>query len=86
MTRQTATDYQDVRELYGIKDERALDDFMGMKNDILDNVPKFGEGSPEGKIIANMSLTYFDKTNSPTSVKMYVNEKLGSSTGWIEVI
>ena len=46
--------------------------------------PIEGVGSPEGVVVANYSKLYIDTTNAPTSVSIYFNSNIGSSTGWVE--
>lgn len=90
-TRQIITEYSEVRETYKITNEQAIEDLMAMKADIFQLLQQVntgvlsGVGSPEGDIESNSSRLYADLTNSPTSVTMYFNEDIGSTTGWVEV-
>ena len=94
-TRQSAVEYSDIRELYKLKDDNAVEDMAALKADIAaliniintgDLVPIQGVGSPEGIVTSNSSLTYIDTTLEPASVTMYVNQSINSTTGWIPVI
>ena len=94
-SRQLALEYSDIRDLYKLKDDNAVEDMAALKADIAaliniintgDLVPIQGVGSPEGVVTSNSSLTYIDTTLAPTSVTMYINESIGESTGWVQVV
>lgn len=94
-SRQLALEYSDIRDLYKLKDDNAVEDMAALKADIAaliniintgDLVPIQGVGSPEGVVTSNSSLTYIDTTSAPTSVTMYINESIGESTGWVQVV
>ena len=94
-SRQLALEYSDIRGLYKLKDDNAVEDMAALKADIAaliniintgDLVPIQGVGSPEGVVTSNSSLTYIDTTSAPTSVTMYINESIGESTGWVQVV
>ena len=94
-SRQLALEYSDIRGLYKLKDDNAVEDMAALKADIAsliniintgDLVPIKGVGSPEGVVTSNSSLTYIDTTSAPTSVTMYINESIGESTGWVQVV
>ena len=94
-SRQLALEYSDIRGLYKLKDDNAVEDMAALKADIAaliniintgDLVPIKGVGSPEGVVTSNSSLTYIDTTLAPTSVTMYINQSINSTTGWIPVI
>ena len=94
-SRQSAVEYSDIRELYKLKDDNAVEDMAALKADIgaLINIINIGDlvaiqgiGSPEGVVVSNSSLTYIDTTLAPTSVTMYINQSINSITGWIPVV
>ena len=94
-SRQLAIEYSDIRELYKLKDDNAVEDMAALKADIAsliniintgDLVAIQGVGSPEGIVTSNSSLTYIDTTLAPTSVTMYINQSINSKTGWIPVV
>ena len=94
-SRQIAIEYSDIRALYNLKDDNAIEDMAAIKADIGQLIslvnngqlsPLSGTGSPEGAIESNISQTYIDTTNSPTSVSMYYNPEINTNTGWIPVV
>ena len=96
-TRQVITEYTEANQSISFKNENGIEDYMALKGDvvkiltILNNdastfTPQFGTGSPESVVTSNYNRTYFDTTNSPTSVTMYVNETVGVDTGWVPVV
>lgn len=94
-SRQLAIEYSDIRELYNLKDDNAVEDMAALKADIGaliniintgDLVPIQGTGSPEGVVVSNSSLTYIDTTLAPASVTMYINQVVGEDTGWMQVV
>jgi hypothetical protein len=92
MTRQTLRSYSDIAASLPKATNKFVADYSAMKDDILKALkgvdslsPQFGTGSPEGVVTANLSQTYYDTTNSPTNVTMYINENVGSNTGWVVV-
>lgn len=93
-SRQTIIEYREVKDSYGIDNDYAIDDFMAIKEDIINLItlinntnstftPQFGTGSPEGIVTSNYNRTYYDNTLSPASATMYVNETVGSKIGWV---
>ena len=93
-SRQLALQYADIRTLYKLTDDNAIEDFAALKEDVFNllelmnnnSQPIFGTGSPEGVIAANNSLIYFDTTNEPASVAMWTNKIVGGKTAWLQVI
>ncbi len=95
--RQTIFDYQDASRDVGFGNDNGIDDYMAMKADIeslsqqVDSLsetilglsPQFGIGSPEGVVTSNINRTYFD--TSGVNATMYINENIGTDTGWQEV-
>ena len=88
---QTILDFQTCSDDHPKWSVNAIEDYQGKGQDIntilslLNNgelSPLSGEGSPEGLIEANYSLTYID-TLVPAS---YFNPELGSDTGWVLLI
>ncbi len=93
-SRQLALQYADIRQLYKLTDDNAIEDFAALKEDVASLIelmnnnsqPLFGTGSPEGSVTANNSLIYFDTTNEPVSVAMWTNKTVGEKTGWLQVV
>ncbi len=93
-SRQLALQYADIRQLYKLTDDNAIEDFAALKEDVANLIelmnsnskPLFGLGSPEGVIAANNSLIYFDTTNEPVSVAMWTNKIVGGKTGWLQIV
>ena len=93
-SRQTALQYSDIRELYNFKKDNTIEDFAALKEDIASLIelmnnnsqPLFGTGNPEGSVVSNNSLIYFDTTNEPVSVSMWTNKIVGGKTGWLQIV
>jgi hypothetical protein len=93
-SRQLALQYADIRQLYKLTDDNAIEDFAALKEDVANLIelmndnskPLFGVGSPEGVTAANNSLIYFDTTNEPVSVAMWTNKIVGGKTGWLQIV
>ena len=69
-----------------VRDYSAVkEDITALAKMVNDLSPKFGTGSPEGVVIANLSLTYYDTTNAPVSATMYINETIGSDINWLVI-
>ena len=99
MTRQLLQNYKQIQQALPSATNNFVRDYSGIKEDldkatkdivvilevISDSNPLFGVGSPEGVTVANLSQTYYDTTLSPASVTMYINENVGSNTGWVVV-
>ena len=93
-SRQLALQYADIRTLYKLTDDNAIEDFAALKEDVFNLIelmnnnsqPLFGVGSPEGVIAANNSLIYFDNTLAPVSLTMYANQTVGEKTGWVPIV
>ncbi len=89
MSRQILLNHKDIRQ--AVKStEQFVEDYSAIKED-LESVtvgfkPLFGAGSPEGVVTSNRSQVYFDTTNTPTNVTMYVNETVGVNTNWVQVV
>lgn len=93
MTRQVLQSYLQIRQALPSAKEDFVRDYSAIKEDlskaeknISDLSPLFGVGSPEGVVVANLSKTYIDTTNSPANVTMWVNETVGADTGWLMVV
>ncbi len=88
---QTILDFQTCVDEHQDWTQNAIEDYQGKGQDINTVVslinngglsPLSGEGSPEGVIEANYSLTYID-TLVPAS---YFNPEFGEITGWVLLI
>ena len=63
--------------------DAATKDWMSQAKDWADGRFKFGSGSPEGVVTANIGCQYVD-TDGGASVTLYVKESgTGSKTGWV---
>ena len=92
-SRQLFREYGDISFSYSFNGD-TLEDFQALKDDIfaitdiINNpqstiYPQFGSGSPEGVVFSNASRTYFDTSGG--NATMYINETIGSNTGWQQV-
>ena len=93
-SRQIILEYDDARQNISFKNENGVEDYMALKDDVAELInlinigeyePQFGVGSPEGVVTSNSNRTYYDTTLAPASVIMYINQTVGSDTGWIGV-
>ena len=94
MSLQVLENYADVSEALPQASERFIQDYLALKQETIEKLnlteqaleslqPQFGNGSPEGVITSNLNRTYFD--TSGVNAIMYINEIIGSDTGWQEV-
>lgn len=93
MSRQILQNYNQIRASIPSAKDEFIRDYSAIKEDVAQaekNIanlsPQFGVGSPEGAVTSNLSLAYFDTTNKPINVTMWINEDVGSKTGWMEVV
>ena len=100
MTLQTLKGWRDFGENLNGASQKFIQDYSAVKDDLsaaeksitilLETMegfkPLFGAQTPEGNVVSNNSQVYFDTTNSPTDVTMYINETVGSDTGWVIVV
>ncbi len=96
MSRQALFTYHAIKQSLPSASDTFTKDYSALKEDVKkleaeivkikeSHVTQYGEGSPEGIIVANNTMLYFDITNSPTAIIQYFNSNVGSDTGWVIV-
>ena len=100
MTRQILRSFSEIAQALPSAKEQFVEDYDAVKEDLtnaqesiqilIDSLaalsPLFAVGLPESVVTSNSSQVYFDTTNSPTSVTMWFNDTIGSSTGWVQIV
>ena len=87
-SRQEIQQYSDANELINFKNERGLESYMCLLEDMRNIIThlnesaiQYGTVTPDNNIKSNNSQLYF---NTSTST-MYTNPEIGALTGWVAI-